>query len=800
MKKNLFLALFTLLFTSQLMAQCDTSLYYNVTVILEGDAFASETAVSIYNSDSTYVFKEFNTFSPNEISTFQFCVLKNSCTKVEFYDQFGDGIQLPGGFTIIVNGETIVDHPFFLKSYSYSLGCPKGSSCSNPFVIKEGNYIAPNSHTWYEFKPDSTGNYLITTCDTLHNTCDTKIWIYNTCSQVVDDSTNLGTTYHIDKGCGELAEIQQAMLDEKRTYYLRIWTGKQCPQQVPIHWSIHYNGKIKGCMDSTACNFNPLAQLSDGNCIAQGSPLCTGPDLEISQKDLVHSLGVLDTLIDDACLVNEGCLQGIGKRTLIRFDTKIKNIGKQDYLIGELNGSNQSQFIYDPCHNHLHYQGYAEYLLFTPQGAKLPTSFKNGFCVEDVYCDTISNIKYNCNYMGISAGCEDIYDRYLPCQWVDVTDVPDGNYTLVVRVNWSNKPDAIGQLEGRLDNNWAQACLKLNRSTGKLKLTIDSLNCPAYADCLGVQYGNAVKDCEGTCNGTKLAGDLDHNATQDAADVQNYVKDAVGNEPATLCSDLNGDNKLTIYDAVLLNSCIKYGTGHTHTGGGAHNHCNFPAGFQITTPQNKAYLSIGKYDLQQKYIDVYLRNPYDKLSAYQFQLDGIKVTSVESLVDATLYPATVMASLANNTIVGMSLQDSIIKRSTTAKPLCRVRFSSVTKNQICIQSITNMVNSDKALIGNKIEGTCVTATGTKEVISYSDLNVNLFPNPFNSSTTLSFDNPLEENFELQLFDLSGKLVRTYSNITTDELTIERENLNQGLYVYQLKNETNVVRGKFMIND
>jgi hypothetical protein len=552
-------------------------------------------------------------------------------------------------------------------------------------------------------------------------------------------------------------------------------------------------------MDTTSCNFNPLAQISDNNCIPQGSPLCTGPDLEISQHDLTHSLSVLDTLINDPCLVNEGCLQGVGKRTLIRFDTKIKNVGLQDYLIGELNATNQTQFVFDACHQHLHYQGYAEYLLYSSQGAKLPTSFKNGFCVEDVYCDTISNIKYNCNYMGITAGCEDVYDRYLPCQWVDVTNVPDGNYTLVVRVNWNNKPDAIGQLEGRLDNNWAQACLKLDRSSGKLKLTIDSLNCPAYTDCLGVKYGNATKDCEGTCNGSKLPGDLDNNATQDAADVQNYVKAAVGNDPATPCTDLNSDNKLTVYDAVLLNNCIKYAFGHPHTGGGIHNHCNFPAGFTVATPQNKGYLSIGKYDLQQKYLDIYLRNPYDKLSAYQFQLDGINVTSVESLVDATLYPANVVASLANNTIVGMSLQDSTIKRTTTAKPLCRVHFSSITKNQICIQSITNLVNSDKALIGSKIEGTCITATGTKDVLLYPTLNVTIFPNPFTNSTTVSFDNALEENFELQLFDLSGKLMRTYPNITTDELTIERENLNAGLYLYELKNETNVVRGKFMVN-
>jgi hypothetical protein len=42
--------------------------------------------------------------------------------------------------------------------------------------------------------------------------------------------------------------------------------------------------------------------------------------------------------------------------------------------------------------------------------------------------------------MGISAGYGDVYLRDLPGQWVDVTDLPAGEYLLEVEVNPSKDP------------------------------------------------------------------------------------------------------------------------------------------------------------------------------------------------------------------------------------------------------------------------------------------------------------------------------------------------------------------------
>ena len=61
--------------------------------------------------------------------------------------------------------------------------------------------------------------------------------------------------------------------------------------------------------------------------------------------------------------------------------------------------------------------------------------------------------------MGISAGCGDIYGSGLSCQWIDITDVPDGEYTFVVRTNWDQDPDALGNIELSYENNWQQTCI-----------------------------------------------------------------------------------------------------------------------------------------------------------------------------------------------------------------------------------------------------------------------------------------------------------------------------------------------------
>ena len=88
---------------------------------------------------------------------------------------------------------------------------------------------------------------------------------------------------------------------------------------------------------------------------------------------------------------------------------------------------------------------------------------KASFCLEDSECDTGTKQFYNCTDkgdQGISVGCADNYKNNIDCQWIDITDVSNGEYTIRVNVNPTrNVP------ESDYSNNAAFCRVKFNSTT-----------------------------------------------------------------------------------------------------------------------------------------------------------------------------------------------------------------------------------------------------------------------------------------------------------------------------------------------
>lgn len=186
----------------------------------------------------------------------------------------------------------------------------------------------------------------------------------------------------------------------------------------------------------------PAAAIGDQPPPSPGDPFtgplgCDAPDLEVRDDNLWISVDNL-FVPPDSCTVYEGCVTGTGWRRVLRFDGKTANVGSRDLLLG-VPANHPDLFGFSPCHGHHHFDDYARYTLLDGDEV-IAAGHKQAFCLVDLQnwawpALGNENPTYTCFNQGITVGWLDVYDRYLDCQWIDVTDVPYGDYTLRIDVN-----------------------------------------------------------------------------------------------------------------------------------------------------------------------------------------------------------------------------------------------------------------------------------------------------------------------------------------------------------------------------
>jgi subtilisin-like proprotein convertase family protein len=182
-------------------------------------------------------------------------------------------------------------------------------------------------------------------------------------------------------------------------------------------------------------------------------------------------------------------------RTLIRFSTAVANIGLgpaelrggQTYADGtqavfqrvyDSDGGFSDRlagtFHYHPQHNHIHFEGYAQYNLRKVTagngvGEVVAAGGKTSFCLVDVdpYATSLPGARATARYnscgqvQGLSVGWADVYGDHLADQWIDITGVPDGRYWLEIIADPDN-----GLLESDETNNTTRIQIELDLVPG----------------------------------------------------------------------------------------------------------------------------------------------------------------------------------------------------------------------------------------------------------------------------------------------------------------------------------------------
>lgn len=766
------------LFISSLSAQPCTSSQSEVIVRIVPDNYPQETSWLLRTQAG-------DTLATGLANSDTLCVPNNTCLVFTIRDSYGDGICCTYGnglYQVRVNGVLQASGGQFGFQETKFIGCSVTQACSNPQQINTGSYSAPARNSWYRFKPDSVGTYIISTCSANTN-WDTKIWVYDNCNVPVLNDDNMGTVFYNDTNsfCSQRARIH-AYLDTSVNYLIRI--GGASNISGPIPFSITYDGPLLGCQDSTACNYDPLASVP-GPCYYYPSTLCPpGPDLVVVQSAFENSLQRA-TVTSSNCMVAEQCLTGHGTRTVIRFDTDIRNIGQTDYFIGNP-ANNPTQFNTNNCHNHTHYEGYAEYVLYPmpTNGTRIPIGFKNGFCVMDLSCPAGFTAKYGCGNMGVTAGCGDIYRRSLDCQWIDITDVADGQYLLAIKVNWDQSPDALGRHETNYQNNWAQVCLNIFTDSQGQKQYTKLPNCAPYIDCAGNMYGSALRDCMGDCNGSARTGDMNNDTALTAIDVNLMVNGLLQqNLSFSRCLDLSGDSVLNIWDAVLLGNCLLHGENGSN--------CIFPRGLYNQT--QRVDIQIQFLDTLQGYVDLAIRNPSNQITAFELELNGIRPTNVMSLIPGSA-PMTYYQHPSGKIMGMMANLETSINRSSALRSFVRVFFDRTTDTAVYIHKAVALTSEIYESVLFVADSTRYPATAnTTSVRSLSSKpSFLIYPNPGKGQFVLQ---GLAETkpVSLRIVDALGRQVvhLQQQDFSTGELRLELEGLNAGMYLVLLAGENGV---------
>lgn len=89
-------------------------------------------------------------------------------------------------------------------------------------------------------------------------------------------------------------------------------------------------------------------------------------------------------------------------------------------------------------------------------------------------------------------------------------------------------------------------------------------------------------------------------------------------------------------------------------------------------------------------------------------------------------------------------------------------------------------------------------TGIENVLE-DDISIRVFPNPFESFTTIVVDGQVFEELELEVLTTTGQLIETVRVKNSNQLRLDRAQLTQGIYFYRLKGDNGLLNtGKLVV--
>jgi len=603
------------------------------------------------------------------------------------------------------------------------------------------------------------------------------------------------TCYQNDGGdCGPLCE------DE-----VECWDGSCAAYEDSCPVFGCEEGYLPDCSGDEVCCPESLSGCSTSTCdlTCYSEECLTGPDLVVDQATLLNSIYTSTINVsEDDCYIEENCVTGSGLRDLIRFTTEIGNIGNADFYLGPSGSSDDWEWA--PCHGHWHFEQYAQYALYSYEETS-PGQYdctdqeighKNGWCVMDLadYTnDGTCQFQYGCSNMGISAGCSDIYNSGLDCQWLDITGIPDGEYILSVGTNVNMDHDLIHELN--YDNNTANVRITLaggNVSVGDI-FDLNNCNgevCEEEVDCAGVCGGDAVlSGCDNACNSTAVVdacGTCDSDSSNDC--VQDCAGTWGGDAVIDECDVCGGDNT----------SCQQLGD---INGDGTINVIDIVMAVDLILSNNYDVVGDVNEDGQLNVLDI--------VTLANCVLAGTCGGRIDDAIESRLIMVDNVVSIEADGFIG-GVQMTLTHGAD---------FSIEMTDRALYSNYVTEGNETRLLVITPETEDLFSYNGDFEIAeiivanSYAEVSVDIplaasfslseaYPNPFNPTTTMKLTMPVAGDMQVAVYNLLGQVVVTlasgYMEASTYTLTWDAADVASGMYFVKAQADGFTTTQKLML--
>jgi len=212
-------------------------------------------------------------------------------------------------------------------------------------------------------------------------------------------------------------------------------------------------------------------------------------------------------------------------------------------------------------------------------------------------------------------------------------------------------------------------------------------------------------------------------------------------------------------------------------------------------------LSILNVDFSEKFVDIGILNPNTAIISYEFDMSGIKIWNVENLINPAEYPVQPSFLLGGKKVIGISYQDSIVRKFIEPTPLCRIYYYEMTDSIICIDKIVDIVSNNIERTVTEIHGECWEFDPTG-ISNFDKSNYfQLVPNPASSEVNIDLHFSKALNARISVINAVGQVIFSQNilNAEKQRVTVSTSDLANGIYLINLMTEKGMITKKLVVS-